>query len=165
MIRKIIGYFFQLVGALFFLSILIFILAIISCMIYGQPEAAVKPLLCGCAAWGLGYFFYKTGGKILSYDRPNKESLSFHLDSPFKRVMFVVSILSFFGLIAGFIANGFDIDELLNDLFRDRYLSFEIILLRTCFYSFLVSIILMLFGEKVCSWIKNGSNGQHKDRK
>ena len=99
MFRKILGYFFQLIGALFFLSILLFIMGLVQNLIHHYFEDAGYSVLFGGIFWGLGYLFYKAGGGLLSYERPNKKPSSFHLDSPFKRVMFIVSILSLIGIV------------------------------------------------------------------
>lgn len=166
MIRKILGYFFQLIGAIFFLSILLFIMGLVQNLIHHYFEGAVYSVLFGGIFWGLGYLFYKAGGKLLSYERPNKKPSSFHLDSPFKRVMFIVSILSLIGIAFAFLAYGFDVDRVIRNIFERRYsIKFEIILLRSCFYLFPVSLFLMAYGERILGWIKNGSNSNKEDKK
>lgn len=159
MIRKILGYFFQLIGAIFFLSILLFIMGLVQNLIHHYFEGAVYSVLFGGIFWGLGYLFYKAGGKLLSYERPNKKPSSFHLDSPFKRVMFIVSTLSLIGIAFAFIAYGPDINRVIRYVFQRRFTSFnfENLLMRISFYLFPVSVFLMMFGERLLSWIKNGS--------
>lgn len=165
MIRKILGYFFQLIGALFFLSILLFIMGLVSNLLHHYLEGAAYSVLFGGIFWGLGYLFYKAGGKLLSYERPNKKSSSFHLDSSFKRVMFIVFILSLIGIAFAFLAYGFDVDRVIRNIFERRYsITFERIFLRTCFYLFPISLFLMAFGERILSWIKNGSKTNNEGR-
>lgn len=160
MIRKILGYFFQLIGAIFFLSILLFIMGLVQNLIHHYFEGAVYSVLFGGIFWGLGYLFYKAGGKLLSYERPNKKPSSFHLDSPFKRVMFILSILSLIGIVFAFLAYGFDVDRVIRNIFERHSITFEIILLRSCFYLFPLSLFLMAFGERILGWIKNGSKAK-----
>lgn len=85
-------------------------------------------------------------------------SLNSYLDSPFKRLMAVISIIAFAGIAIAFCMQGGDLSRATYYVFR-RYSnpSFGILLMRACFYIFPVSVILMLFGEKVWGWIKNGS--------
>ena len=162
MIRKILGYFFQLIGAIFFLSILLFIMGM---GLVQNFEGAVYLVLFGGIFWGLGYLFYMAGGKLLSYERPNKKPSSFHLDSPFKRVMFIVSTLSLIGIAFAFLAYGFDVVRVIRNIFERRYsITFEIILLRSCFYLFPISLFLMAFGERMLGWIKHGSKTNNEGR-
>lgn len=159
MVRKILGYLLQFIGSLFFLLMIFFIVGLVSSLRLSRYDHALHSIVWCGVMWGLGYLFYAIGRKVLTYEGTIKTPLSFHLDSPFKRVMFIVSILSLIGIVFSFIAYGPDIDRVIRYVFQRRFTSFnfENLLMRISFYLFPVSVFLMMFGERLLSWIKNGS--------
>lgn len=159
MTKKIFGYLLQFIGAIFFLLMIVFIFGLVSNLRFSRYDYVLHSVVWCGVMWGLGYLFYTAGRKLLSYKGTIKKSLSFHLDSPFKRVMFIVSILSLIGIIFSFIAYGPDIDRVIRYVFQRRFTSFnfENLLLKTSFYLFPISLFLMAFGERLLGWIKYGS--------
>lgn len=93
-------------------------------------------------------------------------SLNSYLNTPFKRLMAVISIIAFAGIAIAFLMQGGDLNRAIYYVFR-RYSnpSFGILLMRVSFYVFPVSVLLMLFGEKVWAWNKNGSNSNNTAKK